>query len=69
MTTKETVHVIAVILWGLFGIVSSTVALVGHEFSYPLMVAIVSAIAGNSAHLITMALSKTGISVSSEKTS
>jgi len=68
MTSRESVHLISSVLWAIFGLTVGSLAIVFNEFNYPVMVAMLAAIAGNSAHLISMSISKTGISVSSEKT-
>lgn len=67
MDTK-TVHLVATVLWGIYGIAVGSVGVITHGFNAYVMVSVVVAVAGNSAHLITMALSKTGLQVTSEKT-
>jgi hypothetical protein len=64
---RETVHLVATIFWGLFGLTVGIIATFRNDFNVYVMVALVSAVAGNSVHLISMSMSKTGISVSSEK--
>jgi hypothetical protein len=64
---KEVVHLIATLLWGLYGLTVGTVGIVYHSFNLYLMVSLVAAIAGNSAHLISLSLSKSGLEVSSSQ--
>jgi hypothetical protein len=66
MVNKETVHLIATIFWGLFGLAVGIISTFRNDFNVYVMVSLISAIAGNSVHLISMSFSKTGISVSSE---
>ena len=65
---KETVHLIATTFWGLFGLAVGVISTLRNDFNVYVMVALISAIAGNSVHLISMSFSKTGISVSSQTT-
>jgi hypothetical protein len=60
---KETVSLVATLIWGTFGITTSVVSLTVNSFSVYVMVAIVTAIVGNSAHLVTMHLTKSGLEV------
>jgi hypothetical protein len=60
---KETVSLVATLIWGTFGIATSTIALTVNSFSVYVMVSLVAAIAGNSAHLITMHLTPKGLDV------
>ncbi len=64
---KEVVHLVATVLWGLYGIIAGAIGLIDHDFSSYVMVTIVTAIAGNSAHLVSMALSKSGLQVTSKQ--
>lgn len=57
---RETVHLIATIFWGTFGISVGVIAAVNNDLNIYTMVTLVSAIVGNSVHLISMSLSKTG---------
>lgn len=64
---KEAVHLIATTLWGLYGLAIGSISAIAHDFTIYIMVSIITAIAGNSAHLISMALSKTGITETATK--
>lgn len=64
---RETVHLISALLWGLYGLTVGTIGVVYNDFNFDVMVTIVVAIVGNSAHLITMSLSKTGFTASSQE--
>lgn len=66
MINKEVVHLIGVIVWGIFGLTVGTLSVIHNNFSAYVMVSMVAAIVGNSAHLIALSLSKTGLQVSSE---
>jgi hypothetical protein len=63
---KETVHLISSLLWGIYGITVGTLGIIHNDFSAYVMVSVVVAIAGNSAHLMSMSLSKTGLTVSDQ---
>ena len=63
---KETVHLVASVLWGIYGITVGSIGVIHNNFNTDVMVSIVVAISGNSAHLISMSLSKTGLAVNSE---
>ena len=62
---KETVHLISTLLWGIYGLSVGTIGVIYGQFNGYLTVTIVTAIVGNSAHLISMSLSKTGLSETS----
>ena len=57
---KEWVHLIASGIWGTYGLTVGTLAVVHNDLNVYTMVTLVTAIVGNSAHLISMSLSKTG---------
>ena len=63
---KETVHLIASMIWGIYGITVGLIGVLYNHFSAYVMVSIVVAIVGNSAHLMAMSLSKTGLTVSDQ---
>lgn len=65
---KETVHLISALLWGIYGITIGSLGLVDHGFNVYVMVTLVSAIAGNSIHLVSMSMSKSGIDISGDTT-
>lgn len=64
---SETVHLIATLTWGIFGITVGTLAIVHNNFSTDVMVSEIAAITGNSAHLMALSFSKSGLSVSSQE--
>lgn len=64
---KETVHLIATVTWGIFGITVGTLAIVHNNFNTDVMVSEIAAITGNSAHLMALSFSKSGLSVSSQE--
>jgi hypothetical protein len=66
---KETVHMVSAMLWGVFGLVIGSLSVVYNNFNAFVMVTLVSAIAGNSVHLVSMSMSKSGISVSGTEAS
>lgn len=68
MIENEKVHLIATILWALFGIIVGSLGVISHQYSAFLMATMVAAIAGNSAHLVTMDFNKKGIEISSKAT-
>ena len=57
---KEWVHLIASVFWGTYGHTVGTLAVVHNDLNVYTMVTLVTAIVGNSAHLISMSLSKSG---------
>jgi hypothetical protein len=61
------VHLVATVIWGLFGIVIGSIALIYGQFNTWVGLALISAITGNSAHLVTFSLSKTGVDISSSQ--
>lgn len=63
---KESVHLVSAVLWGIYGLTVGSIGVFNHSFNTDVMVSIVVAIAGNSAHLISMSFSKTGLTVNSE---
>ncbi len=60
---KEWVHLIASIIWGIYGLTVGIVGVVSRDFSVYVMVSIVVAIVGNSAHLISMSYQKGALAV------
>ena len=64
---KGTVHIVATVLWGIFGIVVGTTALITHQYNDWVGYSLITAIAGNSAHLIMFSLSKTGAEIQAAK--
>jgi len=64
---KEWVHLIASIFWGIYGLAVGTIGVVHNDFNLYVMVSIVTAIVGNSAHLISMSYSKGSLQVEASK--
>jgi hypothetical protein len=64
---KEWVHLIASIFWGIYGLSVGTIGVVYNDFNLYVMVSIVTAIVGNSAHLISMSYSKGNLQVEASK--
>ncbi len=62
---KEWVHLIASIFWGTYGLTVGTLAVVSHDLNVYTMVTLVTAIVGNSAHLISMSYQKGALAVQS----
>ena len=59
------VHIVATVFWGVFGIAIGTLALVYNNFSGYVMVSLVTAIIGNSVHLVSLSASKTALTEAS----
>jgi hypothetical protein len=64
---KESVHLISTLLWGIYGLTVGTVSLIYNSFNPYVMVTLVSAIVGNSAHLISMSYGQKGLEVQAQK--
>jgi len=64
---KEWVHLIASIFWGIYGLAVGTIGVIYNDFSIYVMVSIVTAIVGNSAHLVAMSYNKGSLNVQAEK--
>jgi len=64
---KEWVHLIASTFWGIYGLAVGTIGVVYHDFNLYVMVSIVTAIVGNSAHLVSMSYSKGSLQVEASK--
>lgn len=61
--SKQAVHLTVAVIWGVYGIIIGSLAiLTGFSGAY-IWDSIIVAIVGNSAHLVTFSLSKTGLSV------
>ena len=67
MTSKAKAHVIVSALWAVFSIVFGISAIIYHFDSLWTGVVLVSAISGNSVHMVTFSLSKEGMEVSAQK--
>jgi len=64
---KEWVHLVATIFWGTFGLAIGSLSVIYNTFSVYVMVALITAIVGNSAHLISMSYSKGALQVQASK--
>jgi hypothetical protein len=64
---KEWVHLVATIFWGTFGLAVGSLAVVSNTFNIYVMVALIVAITGNSAHLISMSYNKGNLQVEASK--
>jgi hypothetical protein len=64
---KETVHLVATVIWGIFGIAVGTLAIINHNFNTYVMVSEIAAISGNSSALVALSISKSGLSISSQE--
>ena len=66
---KETVHLVATILWVLYSVVVGALAVIenysGTDSNY-LWLGIIVAIIGNSTHLVTMSLSQKGLTINAQ---
>jgi len=64
---KEWVHLVATIFWGTFGLAVGSLAVVSNTFNIYVMVALITAIVGNSAHLVAMSYNKGSLQVEASK--
>lgn len=55
------IHFLATFVWGVYGLVIGSLTIVNHFGGLWVWVSIIVAITGNSAHLVSFALSKSGI--------
>jgi len=62
-------HIVAIVSWAAFAISVGITALINHEYTLWVALALISAIIGNSWHLEKMAVSQGKITFSSESTS
>ncbi len=58
---SETVDLMSTVLWGAYGLTTGSLGIVYNHFNGFLMVTIVTAAVGNSAHLISMHVSNKGL--------
>ena len=63
MVSKEAVHALATALGFIMGIVVGSLAILYHEFNAFVMLVLLSDVAGSSAHLMTLDVSKSGIKI------
>jgi len=64
---KEWVHLIATVFWGTFGLAIGSLSVIYNTFSVYVMVALITAIVGNSTHLVAMSYSKGNLQVEASK--
>jgi len=64
---KEWVHLVATIFWGTFGLAIGSLAVISNTFNIYVMVALIVAITGNSAHLVAMSYNKGSLQVEASK--
>jgi len=64
---KEWVHLIATVFWGTFGLAVGTIGVIHNDFNIYVMVSLITAIVGNSAHLVAMSYNKGSLNVQAEK--
>jgi len=64
---KEWVHLIATVFWGTFGLAIGSLSVIYNTFSVYVMVALITAIVGNSTHLVAMSYSKGSLQVEASK--
>jgi len=64
---KEWVHLLATVFWGTFGLAIGSLAVIDNTFNIYVMVSLITAIVGNSAHLVAMSYSKGSLNVQAEK--
>jgi len=64
---KEWVHLVATVFWGTFGLAIGSLSVIYNTFNIYVMVALIVAITGNSAHLVAMSYSKGNLQVEASK--
>jgi len=64
---KEWVHLLATVFWGTFGLAVGSLAVIDNTFNIYVMVSLITAITGNSAHLVAMSYNKGSLNVQAEK--
>jgi len=64
---KEWVHLLATVFWGTFGLAIGSLAVIDNTFNIYVMVSLITAIVGNSAHLVAMSYNKGSLNVQAEK--
>jgi hypothetical protein len=64
---KEWVHLLATVFWGTFGLAIGSLAVVSNTFNLYVMVSLITAIVGNSTHLVAMSYSKGSLQVEASK--
>ena len=66
---SASVHLLATLIWGIWGIVIGTIAVWTGTFTQWVAIATIVAVVGNSAHLVSFAWSQKGLSVSAYQAS
>lgn len=61
---SASVHLVATVIWGIWAIVVGAIAIWTNAFGQWVSIATIVAIVGNSTHLISMAWSQKGLTVS-----
>jgi len=61
------VHLLATVFWGTFGLAIGSLAVIDNTFNIYVMVSLITAIVGNSAHLVAMSYNKGSLNVQAEK--
>jgi hypothetical protein len=64
---KEWVHLLATVFWGTFGLAIGSLSVIHNTFNIYVMVSLITAIVGNSAHLVAMSYNKGSLNVQAEK--
>lgn len=66
---SASVHFLATVIWGIFGIVSGVMAIYYTYTSNWVWISIIVAVVGNSTHLVAFAISSQGVSVNAQGSS
>ena len=64
---SASVHLLATIIWGIYGIVVGALAIVQGYTGVFVWISVIVSVTGNSAHLVTFAWSQKGLTVSSSQ--
>ena len=67
VVSKQTVSLISTLTWGLYAIIIGSLAVYYNYNNSWLWIGEIVAIIGNSAHLVAMHLSKTGLDITAQK--
>ena len=67
VVSKQTVSLISTLTWGLYAIIIGSLAVYYSYSNNWLWIGEIVAIIGNSAHLVAMHLSKTGLDITAQK--
>lgn len=66
MVSSDWIHFLATGVWGIYGLVVGSLVVVSHYNGIFAWISVITAITGNSAHLVAFAWSKKGFQVSSQ---